>query len=933
MKLIPYLVNIKENKKLIENNLLPKNLKSKLESKNYVFFKIDVEYLDKENYKKGTNLDKGLWTVYTHYRYNNKFYQLAFKPELEENENIEDYIVFIRTEEDEEEKSEVLRYVQEHNLFFDSDKYIHKDFNQKVSKKNIFDTAGYIDLRIKNLKTKNVQNIPIRVMPSSIDYEDYIEMIEDLISIREDIVISDGSKVGIGRQYKIKRDNFAECINNIYNHIININNKPGSKLSLENVNLPYNKIIDLKPNTIIEKSLYPYKNKYKTTISREDFNIYENQIIKYSLIQIKKKIEKFKSDLYRKFNYNDKYLDEIKSKIVELYGEDVDRKKAELKKIIQEKEDRINEIMSRFGEKERYSNDSVKLKFKLQSNLYRLPPESSIKYQINYNEHNKTFKLHFKSKYYNHYPYHDTYDFDTKREHYDYREHNDSKIRYANFTTRKINFEINVKDIRKIIFILDKLRNVNNQEIVFRVIAKRQNNRLSDILVKQDSYSKQSILVDCVDLISIDEELVPDYSLERIKEFIQSSNINLNDENEKEKLGFINCLENKTIDLQQVQKEVDTDKILNQTIDKIDKLLALNIFKNIKEKKDILRPTQLFINDFSYNKVFRELKKLNEKISFLDGISPEMYFLKSTADIYENWCLYKIVSILISDLGWRLINKEDVLKDMDALLKYEGRFDKPSVTIKLEHTINNGEILSLDLIYEGKIYYYDNEQGKERYKTPDYQFVFKSKTRGEKRVYLDAKYRNYEEQGISVAQKDINEVAIGKYYVPFENSQNAPVASFIVHSHKGEDFECFGGNHIIDNNEIQEIKTYNNDLLKKAIKDNHRFGAFVMLPSYSFNLNKFLRMILEYHFGMYDICWNCGEVEDIKKEQKRTQAGNIKYHYTCNKCNDFWVKNHCREDIHHPLIKHVDNYHSINKDKNDPWYVICPVCFNGMSGK
>ena len=55
--------------------------------------------------------------------------------------------------------------------------------------------------------------------------------------------------------------------------------------------------------------------------------------------------------------------------------------------------------------------------------------------------------------------------------------------------------------------------------------------------------------------------------------------------------------------------------------------------------------------------------------------------------------------------------------------------------------------------------------------------------------------------------------------------------------------------------------------------------------------------------------------------------------YTCNKCNDFWVKNHCREDIHHPLIKHVDNYHSINKDKNDPWYVICPVCFNGMSGK
>ena len=268
MKLIPCLVNIKENKEVIENNLLPKNLKSKLESKNYVFFKIDVEYLAQENYKKGTNLDKGLWTVYTHYRYNNKFYQLAFKPELEENENIEYYNVFIRTKEYDEENSEVLRYVEEHNLFFDSDKYINKGFYQKVSKKNIFDTAGYIDLKIENLKTENVQTIPIRVLPSSIDYEDYIEMIEELISIREDIVISDGSKVGIGKQWKIKRDNFAECINNIYNHIIQINNKPGSKLSLESINLPYNKINNLKPNTIIEKSLYPYKNKYKTTVSK-----------------------------------------------------------------------------------------------------------------------------------------------------------------------------------------------------------------------------------------------------------------------------------------------------------------------------------------------------------------------------------------------------------------------------------------------------------------------------------------------------------------------------------------------------------------------------------------------------------------------------------------------------------------------------------------
>lgn len=913
MKLIPYLVNIKESKELIENNLLPKNLKSKLESKNYVFFKIDVEYLDKENYKKGTNLDKGLWTVYTHYRYNNKFYQLAFKPELEENENIEDYNVFIRTKEDDEEKSEILRYVEEHNLFFDSDKYINKRGYQKVSKKNIFDTAGYIDLRIKNLKTKNVQTIPIRALPSSIDYEDYIEMIEELISIREDIVISDGSKVGIGRQWQIKRDNFAECINNIYDHIIQINNKPGSKLSLESINLPYNKITNLKPNTIIEKSLYPYKNKYKTTVSREDLNIYENQIIKYSLIQIKKKIEKFKADLYRKFNYNDKYLEQVKSNIVDLYGKDLESKKTEFGTIIQQKEDKINKIITNLSNKEIYSRDSIEVNFELYSNLGKLDEDTSIWEKLYYNERNNTFTFKFKSTYHeDHKP--KMYDFDTRNRVYCYREGNNGNIRYEKFEIQKIEFEINVKDIRKIIFIHESLNNRDNNRFIFHIRGRVKNNGS----------------VYCEDLIKINGNPVPEYSVEIIKKFIESYNIN--DENEKEKLGFINCIENKTVDLKQAQKELETDKILNQTIDKIDKLLDLNIFKNIEEKKDILKPTQLFINDFSYNKVFRELKKLNEKVSFLDGISPDMYFLKTTADIYENWCLYKIVSILISDLGWKLINKDDVLKDMDALLKHAGRSDKPSVTIKLEHTIYNGEILSLDLIYEGKIYYYDNEQSKKRYKTPDYQFVFKSKTMGEKRVYLDAKYRNYEEQGIAVALKDINEVAIGKYYIPFKHSKNAPVASFIVHSHKGEEFECFGGTHIIKDAEIQEVKTYNK-LLEKEVKDKHRFGAFFMLPSYSFNLNRFLRMILEYHFGMYYICWNCGEVEDIKKEQKRTQAGKIKYHYTCNKCNEFWVKNHCREDTDHRLIKHVDNYHSVNKDKNDPWYVICPECFNGMNGK
>lgn len=928
MKLIPYLVSIQEDSTCNEYNILPIELKQNCKKLNHNFLKIsNIEYLDEQKFKKGTNLGNGVWTIYTHYEINKKYYQLAFKPELNEDEDINDYILSFKSNSIDNKSLNILRYIKDIEIFIDTPRYTRA--NRRIETKNIFDTAGYVSLKIKNIKTNKVETIPIRVLPSSIDYEDYIEMIEDLISIREDIVTTDGGKVGIGKQWELKRDNFVNCIDNIYNHIIQINNNPSSKLSLENTKVSYNKMKKIKSKTIIEKSMYPYKEKYTTTVGQEDLNIYENQIIKYSLIQIKDKIEKYKKEFENNIGYNIKYLNEIKGSVEEIWEETIQNKKQKYEKKLEDIQRTKSNILKNscilYNLSPENKQKHINIRFNIQINSHLFDMDYRRRLYISYDQHLCEFKLVLKSN-----PWNNSikaYDYDLNYGRYDYNNLNNNYHGSGNFKTRIIDLVFKSKSINEIKFLYDYLISERIDTLSLNIIALRKNEKFDNPLLEEsfNIYSKyEEFTIDCEEIVSINNQVAPVYREEDLLEFLELNINNLNSEDERERLGFIDALENKSNKIEKQKNDFYNDKALDNTLAKIDKLLNLEFIKNLDSKKNILKPTQIFTNHFSYNKVFKELKKLNKKVRFLDSISPDMYFLKSTADIYENWCLYKIVSVLINDLGWQLRNKESVLKDIDKLLKHTGKFNKPCVKIELEHSIKNNEKITLDLIYEGKIYYDEN-----KYKTPDYQFIFKSRIRGEKRVYLDAKYRNYKEQGNYMFLKDINNVAIGKYYVPFIGTPSSSDVSFIVHSDKHERYECFGGNHIIENYQIKDINKYN-ELLADSIKNNHRFGAFYLLPSYSFNINKFLRMILEYHLEMYNICWSCGEVEDINVKEKKTAGGYAKYHFTCNKCNEFWVKNHCRTPNQHKLIKHIDNYHSINRNKKDPWYVTCPVCFNGM---
>ena len=97
MKLIPYLVNIKEGYSK-STNILPKELRLELDSKGHFLKDIcKVEYLQQELFKEGTHLGDNLWTIYTHYSVGGKFYQLAFKIDTEKNESVNDFVLRLKT--------------------------------------------------------------------------------------------------------------------------------------------------------------------------------------------------------------------------------------------------------------------------------------------------------------------------------------------------------------------------------------------------------------------------------------------------------------------------------------------------------------------------------------------------------------------------------------------------------------------------------------------------------------------------------------------------------------------------------------------------------------------------------------------------------------------------------------------------------------------
>src|SRR5690606_36049733 len=130
------------------------------------------------------------------------------------------------------------------------------------------------------------------------------------------------------------------------------------------------------------------------------------------------------------------------------------------------------------------------------------------------------------------------------------------------------------------------------------------------------------------------------------------------------------------------------------------------------------------------------------------------------------------ILILKSELGW-------IIKGHDRLSKYINNFLVNNKKRKLDgfDIELNKNMYSLTMSYTP-----DLPRTGKRPLTPDFRYILQTPSNERKVIYVDAKYRNYIEQGEKEWEKDIKTVAINKYLRtkssnPYLNGD----VSFILH--------------------------------------------------------------------------------------------------------------------------------------------------------
>lgn len=824
--------------------------------------------LRKSDYKEGTNLDINNLTVYTYYRKRNKNYFLVFEVD-EDTLNMGIKMEYIQEDGN---KPLTLKEYNGKKYFVD---VISKD---EKSKKN-YATAGYKTIRVIDTNNKFLRNINIRVLSSSLAYEDYIEMINDLIKIKRSIIYDNDKKVfvGVGKKKSLfyESDEYVKIAKEIYRLSRRIFEKPKVGLKKEIVSERASNVKKFTPKYIIKKELYPYKNKYTVEKSVENINIYENRIIKYSLEKILYQLYKYKKDScnyiyseYKRINNTEKKFSAVEireyNRIVEIC------KKMNFYDVKKEKDKNVKKIVF---------NINI-------SGIDKLEKESMFE-NIRYIKKNKTFK--WESKYFSNRD--NTFIYSDEKKEYEYN---------AKF----LKFEYETEDVKKIKYINDAIIE-NIGSLKFEIYGKVK-------LLDDNNLKKIIITIKDIKMISNGYKEIPiDNNIDNLISYIAKSNEYLRD------INFIHLLKIKKDSLERTREEENSSDIEN-LISKIEKLLSRESVKCIKSKKVILRETQIFNSDPNYNKLFRLLKELNKKIDFLSEPTAEKYFLKTSPEIYEFWCYYKMIDILVNEMGWEIVGEFNTKDSISKVLENKGITESERV-INLKHSIGEKN-LYLSIYYEKR-----NTRGK----IPDYTFeFFNDNCKSLGIAYLDAKYRNYNDQGEELFYKDIEDVSIDKYYLSIYPK---PIASFIVHSHNNDKFNTYGGANLWSENPLEYKKYINKDKKMRYEVVDHKFGSFCMVPSNVDNFKKFMLLILEYKLGYINVCWNCGEDKNIQVEKALTKGKNEKIHYKCKECGEIWTENHCTNKERHVLIKHLDNYHE--EQKGNKWFVICPKCFDGLNQK
>lgn len=364
---------------------------------------------------------------------------------------------------------------------------------------------------------------------------------------------------------------------------------------------------------------------------------------------------------------------------------------------------------------------------------------------------------------------------------------------------------------------------------------------------------------------------------------------------------------------------------------RINALLEVDFLKNAAERKENWKVTQIFNSDKNYRKIYKSLRGIDKKYELSDDYNQKGLLIRKTDELYEVWLLIQMCKILLNS-GWKLSGNfplkdyinEWFKRNKDIWIRDKKQSTLEGIEIPFEFHVDSSnvhEYVQFTKI-EMKVIYNADIGGK----TPDYLFEItlypnNNEKPVKKSFYLDAKYRNYDEQD-GLWHDDINDVAIKKYINHFVEKGIQTDGAYIVHSSEEKEYTYFGGH---ARNYIASIKKKMED--DRIIEDtnrnpDHRFGSFSCTPDHIQHLKTFFKMLLEYKFIEYGtpfVCFECGNASP-----KVVDKGS-KYHITCSACGEFWVQNHCGKNGH-LLVKHaLENYHTeIYPDYK--WLVKCPKC-------
>ena len=773
----------------------------------------------------------------------------------------------------------------------------------------------YLIIRKKSDSSMIAGKYRVEVLPSSISFNDFENMIGDLVSIRQELVMLQATEkdknkgkekqntlIEISETYEDALRNILSELDTLSYYLHKINKKPKGVLFSERVLLSRNKVKRFDGPIIAD--YYGQKEKVRAFIKTENYNIYENRLFYYAIQKLYAFFQTHIADWKMNYLKSEKNLLERRIKaFLHSYGdlnlEDVEKLIYKAMTKPQNSEEKQQQEKSKahlfdilINNKHTNKNDSqddihVKIEIKISN-------QEEIKPQV---EKWGNFYIDFKGK--------------------------DLFVKYVprkpgnKFNRELVGYTVYEKDRIIDTFSCNCLEGSNG--LTLSLLGNEFQNELLNLMMGKGF---ATVVIDAV--IETNNSTTPYYSKNKniysiaLKRILgiekQEGNISLYSRTIKDlfvqygNLILADAYLYEVRSYQQKRKDlivkINTEQNLFLQIKReFQTLLKLPFFSNVSERKENFRMTQIISNDHNYFRVYKELVNLNERFRYLDLLPKKEIIIKKLDRIYEYWILVTMVHILVKR-QWKL-KSDSLITFIDDFLESNHTWDlddddKPLPPLILEHDINNWQNIRngtaietnrkviMKIAYNNKLEYkYDKLSFKRKLsqkaisdgpnKRPDFKIDI-SLMEGNsclitKHFYLDAKYRSYGDQGKNgmdlFIKEDIGGVAIDKYIEAFIDTDDLRAdASFIVHTDKDPKYTYFGGFYDEEingklnqvNNDIDCKINWRNEYDKKSPK--HRYGGFCCLPNNLNGLITYLKMILEYHFS------NCGKTVSIERKTK-----------------------------------------------------------------